>query len=84
MPESKSRHAHKHPQDHHKTSNTHPKSKKSNRAVIVAVIFFAFLGLGIGFFIDASSIPVLLAGAIVGGFAGFLFGNQVSKSLSEK
>ena len=84
MPASKSRHAHKHPHHTIKTSNTHPNPKKSNKAIIVAVLFFALLGLGIGFFIDASSTKVLIAGAVTGTIAGFIFGYQVNKSLSEK
>lgn len=84
MPQSKSRHSHKHPQSHNKTSNTHPGPKPNNRAIIVAVIFFAFFGLGISFFINASNMLVLIAGAVLGGLAGFLFGYQVKKSLSEK
>jgi hypothetical protein len=84
MPESKNRHPHKHPQHHTKTSNTHPKPKKANRAIIVSVLFCAFLGLGISFFINATNIAGLVAGALIGGIAGFIFGYQVNKSLSEK
>ena len=84
MPESKSRHPHKHPQHHAETSGIHSKPKKTNSAIIVAVLFFGLLGLGISFFINGSSIPVLLAGAVTGGLAGFLFGYQINKRISKK
>lgn len=84
MPESKSRHPHKHPEHHTKTSNTHPKSKKTSRAIIVAVLFFSFLGLGISYFIDGTSTIGLLTGALAGGIAGFIFGYQIDKSLLKK
>ncbi|MBC7509683.1 MAG: hypothetical protein H7320_13190 [Ferruginibacter sp.] len=84
MPESKSRHPHKHPEHTTKTSNTHPKSKKTSRAIIVAGLFFSFLGLGISYFIDGTSTIGLLTGALVGAIAGFIFGYQIDKSLSKK
>jgi 4-hydroxybenzoate polyprenyltransferase len=84
MPESKARHSHKHPQHHNAASNNHPKTKKTPRIVIVAAIFFALLGLGISYFLNAASVGSLLAGAAIGGIAGFIFGHQVNKSLSKK
>lgn len=84
MPESKARHSHKHPHHHTAASNNHPKVKKASRVVIVATVFFALLGFGIGYFLNATSVSGLLAGAIVGGIAGFFFGYQVDKSLSKK
>ncbi len=84
MPESKSRHAHEHHHAHNKTSNTHPKSKKTNRLVIVAVLFFAFLGFGISYFIDDTSIGKAIAGALLGAIAGYIFASQINKSFSRK
>lgn len=84
MPESKARHSHKHPQHHNAASNNHPKAKKTPRIVIVASIFFALLGLGISYFLNAASVGSLLAGAAIGGIAGFIFGYQADKSLSKK
>lgn len=84
MPESKTRHPHKHPEHNNKTSNTHAKSKKASRVVIVVASFFAFLGLGISYFIDGTSITGLLTGALIGGIAGFIFGYQIDKSLLKK
>lgn len=85
MPQSKNRHPHKHIQhQHNEPTGTHSKPKKTNRSIIVTVIFFSLLGLGISFFIDAKSIMGLLTGAVLGGIAGYIFGYQVNKSLSDK
>lgn len=84
MPESKSRHPHKHPQQHHNTPGIHTKSKKANRLIIVTVLFFGVLGLGIGFFVDSESITVLLSCLAAGVLAGYIVGYQIKKSLSEK
>ncbi len=84
MPESKSRHPHKHSPHYNENSDIHAKPKKANNAIVVAVLFFGLLGLGFSFFINGSSIPVLVAGAVVGGIAGFLFGNQINKKISRK
>lgn len=84
MPESKSRHAHEHHHPHNKTSNTHPKPKKANRLVIVAVLFFAFLGFGISYFIDDTSIGKAITGALLGAIAGYIFARQINKSFSKK
>ncbi len=84
MPESKSRHPHKHAPQHHPTSEIHSKPKKANRAVMVAVIFFAVLGLCIGLFIDATSITTILGSTALGAIAGFFAGYLITKSLSGK
>jgi membrane associated rhomboid family serine protease len=84
MPESKGRHLHHHQHPHNKTSNTHPKSKKPNRIVLVASLFFAFLGFGISYFIDDTSIGKAIAGALLGVIAGYIFGNQIKKSFLKK
>lgn len=86
MPQSKNRHPHKHIQQHHhhESTGTHSKPRKTNRSIIVTIIFFTLIGLGISFFIDAKSIFSLLTGAVLGGIAGYIFGYQVNKSLSGK
>jgi hypothetical protein len=84
MPESKSRHPHKHPQQHHTAAETHSKPKKANRAVIITVLFFAVLGLCIGLFIDTASIATVLTSTVLGAAAGFLAGYFINKSLSGK
>lgn len=86
MPQSKGRHAHKHSHPHQppKASNIAAKSKNSNRVIIIAVLFFAFLGLAIGYFINASGITVMLTCTILGAAAGFLFGYGIKKSLAGK
>jgi hypothetical protein len=40
--------------------------------------------LGIGYFINAADVTVLLTSALLGAVAGFLFGYGVKKSLSGK
>jgi len=84
MPESKSRHPHHHPRPHNNTHSTHPKPKKISRIVIVAVLFFAFLGFGISYFIDDTSIGKAIAGALLGAVAGYIFATQINKSFSKK
>lgn len=87
MPASKSRHPHKHAQHHQHhpvQTSTHPKQKKSNRLLIAAILFFAVLGLCIGLFIDASSITVLLSGAVLGIAAGYFAGTLINKNLSDQ
>lgn len=85
MPESKSRHAHKHAPHHEKHPVPPSNSMSSNkRVVIIAIIFFGVIGLTIGFLIDSSSVLVLLAGAVVGIAAGYFAGQELKKSLSGK
>ena len=83
MPQSKSRHPHKHIQQH-KPSDIAPKHKKTNRSVIVTVIFFALIGLGISYFVAGTDITGLIIGVIAGSIAGYIFAMQVNKSLSKK
>jgi hypothetical protein len=88
MPQSKSRHAHKHPHHHpHQPSKTppaHAKPKDNNRVILIAVLFFGFLGLAIGYFINSGSLTILLTSTIVGAAAGFIFGYGMKKSLPGK
>ena len=84
MPESKSRHPHKHSHQHTEASNIHPKYKKIGKVAIVFALFFGLLGLGLSYYIDASSTTGLFIGAIVGVLAGLIFGYQIDKSLSKK
>ena len=85
MPQSKGRHAHKHLHPHQppKASNNNAKSKSNNRVVKIAILFFAFLGLAIGYFISAD-ITVLITCTVLGAVAGFLFGYGIKKSLAGK
>ena len=81
MPESKSRHPQTPIPHHVKPPVAHAKHKKTNQSIIVAVIFFAFIGLGISYFIGNSSVAALIIGTLIGGVAGYIFGKQVNKSL---
>ncbi len=83
MPQSKSRHPHKHIQQH-EPSNTFPKHKKANRSIIVTAIFFAFIGLGVSYFVGGTGITGLIIGVVLGAVAGSIFAWQVNKSLSKK
>ena len=85
MPQSKGRHAHKHSHPHQppKAANTNAKSKSNNRVVKIAVLFFTFLGLAIGYFIT-TDLTVLLTCTVLGAGAGFLFGYGIKKSLAGK
>lgn len=84
MPESKSRHPHKHAHQHIETTSSHPKNKIIRKVTIVVGLFFGLLGLGISYFIDATSTTILLSGAAIGGIIGVIFGYQIDKSLSKK
>lgn len=86
MPQSKSRHPHKHHPHHDKpaTSSAAPKHKKTNQSIIVTIIFFALIGFGVSFFIAGTSVIGLLIGAVLGGVAGYIFALQVNKSLTKK
>ena len=84
MPQSRSRHPHKHVQQHNKPTDAPPKHKKTNRSIVVTVIFFALIGLGISYFIAGSDITGLIIGLIAGSIAGYLFAMQVNKSLTKK
>jgi uncharacterized membrane protein len=85
MPESKSRHAHKHPHHQEKQPATPSKTvSSSKRILIIAMIFFAVIGLVIGFLIDSSSVVVMLAGTVIGIAAGYFAGQELKKSLSGK
>ncbi len=79
MPQSKSRHAHKHAGQHPPVQH-HVKTAKSNRVVVIATVFCALLGLGIGFFIATDNISTLVWSTLIGAIAGFVFGYQVKKS----
>jgi uncharacterized membrane protein len=83
MPQSKSRHAHKHAHPPSKTPPIHPKPKDNNRVILIAVLFFGFLGLAIGYFIGRG-IATLLTATILGVAAGFIFGYSIKKSFSGK
>jgi ABC-type dipeptide/oligopeptide/nickel transport system permease subunit len=85
MPESKTRHPHKHPDHHHpKTTETLHKHKKTSRTIIATVLFCGLLGLAVSFFMAADSVTTLVAGTLLGCIAGYIFGYQVDKSLSKK
>ncbi len=80
MPQSKKRKEH---QGFHPTTHA-DKSKKNKSAVLVAVIFFALLGIGIAYFIAGDGFLSLFAGAVAGGVAGYFFGHQIDRTLSKK
>jgi ABC-type nickel/cobalt efflux system permease component RcnA len=85
MPASKNRHPHKHVQHHDKHAAPAPKeSSANNRVVTIAIIFFAVIGLVVGFLVDSSSIMVMLAATVAGIAAGYFAGQQLKKSLSGK
>lgn len=85
MPNSKGRHAAKHPHHHPKKAGSTGVAHKAPsriKATTIATAFFAFLGLGIGFFIDGSSVVAIGAGTVLGAFAGYLFGRQIDNSIT--
>lgn len=63
------------------------KSKKNRSAVTVSIVFFALIGMGIGYFGAGTSTwwPLwLLGGAAIGSVAGYYFGRQIDKSFAKK
>ncbi len=78
MPQSKKR-------PHHHLDNPPPhkaSAKTNHRIIYVAVIFFALLGTGIGYF-AAGVNTGLIFGGIAGGIAGYFFGYQIDKSITK-
>jgi hypothetical protein len=55
-----------------------------HKVIPVAVIIFILFGLGISLMIAGVDIKWLVAGGIIGGACGFLFGYQIAKGLSKK
>ena len=73
----------------HRNQQLHPslserRSTKNNNVVLVCVILIALMGAGIAWFVMASAITWLIAGAIAGGIIGYFFGVQIVKGLSKK
>ncbi len=83
MPQSKSRHAHKHAHQPSKTPPVRTRPKDNNRVIVIAILFFGALGLAIGYFIGGTA-TVLITATILGVAAGFIFGYSIKKSLSGK
>ena len=83
MPESKKRVHQQQPQNQNYKTH-HPRSRQPNRAVLVGVIFFALLGMGITYFIGNGNIAWIVGGAITGAVAGYLFGQQINKTISKR
>ena len=83
MPQSKKRKKH---HDYHPPANAE-KSKKNRSAVTVGIVFFALIGVGIGYFASGTSslwVLWLIVGAVVGAIGGYFFGHQIDKSFSKK
>lgn len=83
MPESKNRRAHHHHQQNHPAPH-HNNPKKLSRPALIGIIFFALLGLGIGYFISGANLYALVIGGAAGAVIGYLFGHQVDKGLRKK
>ena len=82
MHESKKR-AQPHPQQHHGGGNN-PADKKFNKVVKVAMIFFVVIGLFISLFITGPNVLSQIIGAVVGGIAGYFFGQQMHTAFYKK
>jgi len=80
MPQSKKR---KHHHEYHPPANAQ-KSVPNKSAVVVALIFFALIGIGIAFFAFGSAPLSLIGGAIAGAIGGYFFGKQIDRSFSKK
>lgn len=83
MPKSKTRKNH----HHYTPPGNAVKSRKNKSAVSVGIVFFALLGMGIGYFADGSSqwwFLWVLIGAIIGAIGGYYFGRQLDKSFAKK
>ena len=80
MPRSKRRKPH-HDQGH---QGGLIKSEKNRSAVGVAVVFCAFVGLGIAYFAAGSSVLWLIVGLVLGAMGGYFFGKQLDRSFSKK
>ena len=83
MPQSKNRPGHHQHHPHPATPHRgKPKAKAS--PVIITVLFFALLGFGISYFVAGGSASALLIGGIVGVACGYIFVQQLTKTISKK
>ena len=78
---ARSHHRHKkyHPQQQHAAS-----TKQKRKATPLMTGFIGFLGLGIAYIATDGNIPILIAGAIVGGVAGYFIGKAVDNEKVKK
>jgi hypothetical protein len=81
MPSSKKR---QHQHQHHNAAKAVVSTnagKANERIVIAAAVLFAVVGLGIAYFASEGKIVWVIAGAAVGGIAGYFFGKALKKGL---
>jgi hypothetical protein len=82
MPSSKKRqHHHQHHSQAAHTSVPKAASKANERIVTAAAVLFAVVGLGIAYFASEGKIVWVIAGAVIGGIAGYFFGKALKKGL---
>ena len=85
MPESKSKHPHKHAHSQpHSIVVTNKINKKNSTVIIALGLFVGVLGLGISYFISGSNAAGLLLGMVTGAIIGGVFGYLIDKNLSKK
>jgi hypothetical protein len=80
MPSSKKRQHHHHQKQVHQTMPAGG-SKTNERIVAAAAVLFAVVGLGIAFFASNGKLVWVIAGAVIGGIAGYFFGKALKKGL---
>jgi membrane associated rhomboid family serine protease len=69
---------------HHTNTPKQQKSILYDKVIPVTVIIFILFGIGITFFAVGGNVPWLIAGGVIGGGCGFVFGYYVAKGLSKK
>ena len=70
-------------QKHHHHEQAVP-VKSTKKAAIPLAIAGALAGLLVGYVANKESIVVIIIALLIGAFAGYLFGNNVDKSLEKK
>jgi hypothetical protein len=77
MPESRKRRGH-----HYQKRSDIPSSQRTKGRIIWAILFAVF-GLVITFFAAGDNYMVLIIGAVIGGFIGYVVGKSMEQSASK-
>ena len=81
---ARTRHPRKHSTGTHHSTADHARPRKNTKSAgIILAIFMGLLGLAVGFF-ATSGTTGMVVGTLIGVIAGFLVGNAMDKSVTNK